>query len=242
MGRVFLKGDIHGHIDAIRNFCDRAQTTKDDILILLGDVGINVYGDERDTLWRAFKKLPLTVFCVRGNHEARPEKCGFKVNVHVIDRNTVIVAYYKDELPNVYFLNNGCQMIKGHRFLVINGAYSVDKEYRLKNGWFWEPDEQLSEEERIKLWNMFTWVESTAGIEYVLSHTCPTSCMPTQLFLPSIDQSKVDRTMEDFCQKFYDVLNPKDTFKKWYCGHFHGDMPLAEKVQMLYKNFEILKI
>lgn len=242
MGRVFLKGDIHGHIDRIKDFCDRAQTTEDDILILLGDVGINIYGEGRDTLWRAFKKLPITILCVRGNHEARPEKCNYKLDVYDLGDKTIIAAYHKDKLPNVYFLYDGWQQIKNHMFFVINGAYSVDKEYRLKNGWFWEPDEQLSEKERERLWNIFTYTESTVGAEYVLSHTCPSSCVPTQLFLSFIDQSKVDHTMEDFCGKFYDILKSKDTFKKWYCGHFHADLLLAEKVQMLYENFEMLDL
>ena len=52
----------------------------------------------------------------------------------------------------------------------------------------------------------------------VLSHTCPIKTEPRHMFLPFIDQSKVDKTTELFLQRVADWI----TFDNWYFGHFHG--------------------
>jgi len=44
---IYLTGDPHGNFDRIKEFCGRLKTTKDDIMIILGDAGINYYGEER---------------------------------------------------------------------------------------------------------------------------------------------------------------------------------------------------
>ena len=38
---IYLTGDTHGNFDRIRRFCEINNTTKDDVLIILGDAGIN---------------------------------------------------------------------------------------------------------------------------------------------------------------------------------------------------------
>ena len=45
---VFLTGDTHGNFDRIKRFCGLNNTTKDDVLIILGGAGINYYLNERD--------------------------------------------------------------------------------------------------------------------------------------------------------------------------------------------------
>ena len=44
------------------------------ILIVLGDVGLNYYGGRRDRIRKMLvEALPITMFCIHGNHEQRPE-------------------------------------------------------------------------------------------------------------------------------------------------------------------------
>ncbi len=58
----------------IEEFCDLYETTEEDILIILGDAGINFYLNERDIkLKEELYQLPLTLFCIHGNHEERPD-------------------------------------------------------------------------------------------------------------------------------------------------------------------------
>lgn len=50
----YLTGDTHGRFERIGAFCDIMQTDKDDILIILGDAGINFHADVRDILRKEY--------------------------------------------------------------------------------------------------------------------------------------------------------------------------------------------
>ena len=45
---VLITGDLHGDFRRVQTFCSKYQTTVDDILIILGDAGINYYRDYKD--------------------------------------------------------------------------------------------------------------------------------------------------------------------------------------------------
>ena len=70
---IFITGDTHRDFSRIYNFCERQGTTKDDIMIILGDAGINYYllGMD-DNLKAELDLMPITLFCIHGNHEERP--------------------------------------------------------------------------------------------------------------------------------------------------------------------------
>ena len=45
---IYVTGDTHGDFDRIAHFCARMKTKPSDIMIILGDAGINFYGGWRD--------------------------------------------------------------------------------------------------------------------------------------------------------------------------------------------------
>ena len=47
---IYITGDTHGDFRRVTLFCDKVQSIKDDILIILGDAGINYYGKPKDNL------------------------------------------------------------------------------------------------------------------------------------------------------------------------------------------------
>lgn len=68
---IYITGDIHRDFSRIY----KLKKDSDNMLIVLGDVGINYYLNEEDKNCKEYlKKLKLKLFCVRGNHEERPEK------------------------------------------------------------------------------------------------------------------------------------------------------------------------
>ena len=77
---VYITGDTHKRFKRIADFCERMETTTDDIMIILGDAGINFSGGERDRYDKEYLScLPITLFCIHGNHEMRPyEVPGYK--------------------------------------------------------------------------------------------------------------------------------------------------------------------
>lgn len=59
---IYYTGDIHGQKYETVRFCKRFNPTKEDTIVILGDVGANYSGDERDTeLKSALNSLKLTI-------------------------------------------------------------------------------------------------------------------------------------------------------------------------------------
>ena len=79
--QIYLTGDTHGRFERIISFCERQQVQPESTFIILGDVGLNYYGDRRDRRGKdALAQIPITFFCIHGNHEMRPsEELGYQV-------------------------------------------------------------------------------------------------------------------------------------------------------------------
>ena len=191
-------------------------------MIILGDNGINYYGNGRDKrLKKRLSLLPITLFLIRGNHDRRPDPESYTI---CQDDRVGGEVMFEPEYPNLLFaLDGAVYTFAEKRCLVIGGAYSVDKYYRLKmtemglQNYFWFDDEQLSDDEKKSI--EATLAENDWGIDCVLSHTCPAKYKPIETFLVGIDQTTVDDSME----KWLDAIEDKLSYSKWYCGHWHID-------------------
>ena len=77
---IYYTGDIHGSAKGIVAFAQHYELTESDIIVILGEVGANYYGNRRDRYCKdALAKIKPTVFCVHGNHERRPDTlAGYK--------------------------------------------------------------------------------------------------------------------------------------------------------------------
>ena len=224
---IYYTGDIHGSTLEIVTFCARFQPSKDDTIVILGDVGANYFGNERDDAFKAeFAKLEPTILCIHGNHEIRPQNIpSYKTK----EWNGGIV-WYEEVYPNILFAKDGeFYDIEGTKHLAIGGAYSVDKHYRLLRGYGWWADEQPSEE--IKQYVEQQIKEKPSDV--ILSHTCPFKYEPTEMFLPGIDQSTVDDSTERWLDKIEELVD----YKAWYCGHWHINKRI-DKMHFLFHSFE----
>lgn len=227
MGKFYITGDTHGNFNRIDYFCQRFETSKEDILCILGDAGINYYLNKKDyMLKQVLQDMPITFFCIHGNHEERP----FNISTYITKKWNGGTVYYEEEFPNILFAKDGeIYNINGKSILVIGGAYSVDKEYRLLKGWSWFKDEQPNKEIVKYIEKQIT---KQRHFDIVLTHTCPIKTEPRHMFLPFIDQSKVDKTTELLLQRIADWI----TFDNWYFGHFHGHWDNG-KYHMLFEDY-----
>jgi hypothetical protein len=225
---IYITGDTHGEFSRFTDFCQRFETTKNDIMIILGDAGINYYGKRKDKLVKEhLQALPLTFFCIHGNHEIRPTTIPTYENQ--LWNNGIV--YYEPDYSNILFAKDGeVYDLDGYKSLVLGGAYSVDKFYRLQKGYGWWEDEQPSDE--IKL-DIESKLEGIDGIDVVLSHTCPYKYIPREVFLACVDQSTVDSTTEVWLDTIEESLN----YRKWYCGHYHTDKKI-DNLQFMFKNID----
>lgn len=233
-GRVFLRGDTHGDFDFLPYFCEENETDKHDVLIILGDAGILYYGDksmrERE-LKQYISDQPITIVCIRGNHEQRPEKYNENMySVWIHNENYAGEFMYESGFPDILYTKDGFTYHFGDKnCLAIGGAYSVDKWYRLQVGYKWFEDEELTPEEMEQI----LVTSSGKEYDYIFTHTCPYEWMPTDLFLPWVDQNTVSNEMERFLTKLKDDC----LWHHWYFGHFHADRDDVcgdGKVTMLY--------
>jgi 3-oxoacid CoA-transferase subunit A len=132
--------------------------------------------------------------------------------------------------PNLLFAKDGDVFtIEGLSHMVIGGAYSVDKYYRLAQGLGWWDDEQPSKE--IKEY-VECQVRKNRNVDVVLSHTCPFNYRPVEAFLPMIDQTSVD----DSTERWLDTIELMLDYHVWMCGHWHINKKI-DKLQVLYHDF-----
>lgn len=243
---IYITGDTHGSFERfakIKDFCKEHGTTIKDTMIILGDSGINYYEDARDNQLKDFiVTIPITFFCIHGNHEQRAE-CLIPYKFRY--GNEYYFTISEEQYPNIQFaLDDYSYVIEGKTFIVYGGGYSVDKEMRLMmqdagySGYkYWE--NELPSDEIINEWRQS--IQAIKNIYFysnpiILSHTCPKKYTPYEAFLPNIDQSKVDTRLEEFLDEVEETLDYRD----WYCGHFHINKNI-DKIHFLFDNIVEVK-
>lgn len=229
-----ITGDCHREFSRFKNYPEEIQNNPEVAVIILGDAGINYTlnkydNDIKDYLTKNYK---FRIYCVRGNHEARPQNIqNMKL---VYDEDVCGDVYMEEAWPQIrYFKDWGIYQLGEYRAAVIGGAYSVDKEYRLMRGSGWFEDEQLSTDEMLECTRDFMGEE----VDLVLSHTCPICWEPRDLFLSGINQSNVDKSMELFLEEILKVFR----WKILLFGHYHADRIERPGVEQFYKNTENIK-
>ena len=176
---IYVTGDTHGSYKRLRAFFRNMPVTKSDVLIILGDTGLNYFADERDLPHqKSASRLPLTLLCLRGNHDRRVEGMACYRHETSFGGN----VYFEDAYPDILFASEGgIYEMEGKSALLVGGAYSVDKEWRLSPGHNWFADEQISDacnEESESNHQARDW-----RIDTVLTHTCPFRFEPVEALI-----------------------------------------------------------
>lgn len=234
-----ITGDAHGDFTRLKNIDTNKYPPHETAIIILGDAGFNFYLDERDSHNKnKVEKMGFTIYCVRGNHEERPENL---TSIAIInDADIGAPVFVEPTRPHIRYLIDGLEYnFNGHNTLILGGAYSIDKYWRLSRcdkdatwtGWF--KDEQLTKNEM----DLIEVNQSGKHFDFVFAHTCPRSWQPTDLFLSAVDQNTVDSSMEDWMEQFKDKID-------WdiFCfAHYHCDRIEGPHIEMFYKDIEDLE-
>ena len=228
----YITGDTHGDFTRIERFCERFHPTRDDVMIILGDAGFNYYGGKRDQrIKQRMAEMPITIFSIHGNHEMRPGKIP---SYHLQQWHGGMV-FVEDAYPSLLFAVDGEVFdMGGLQTIAIGGAYSVDKYYRLMNGWNWWPDEQPTPEMKKGIEKCLDYQHWK--VDVVLSHTVPLKYEPVEVFLPQIDQSQVDKSTETWLDSIEDLL----AYRHWYAGHYHTEKEI-DRLTLLFESIRELK-
>lgn len=266
MNKIYLCGDIHQEITPVYDFVNRLKERninldKTDTIIFLGDFCANYFcnGNPKEEEFKYdINNIGCRILVLRGNHEERIqnminkypykyvssklESNGYEYlvsndNWYAMDPITNIRYYYEKNYPNIWYLpDEPCAFnLNGYSIFSLPGAYSVNKYYRLATGQRWFKDEQLTQEEmdavRSQPWSKIP------RFDLIISHTCPISFEPTDLFIPNLDQNVVDKTME----RFLEDVRKRASYNAWCWGHFHqyrnyGKDELDSKHLMLFND------
>ena len=221
MAKVLVAGDIHGvrDIGPIEEYFSlhEDEFTKDDYLILCGDTGICGFTHAGSEQTREFlRNLPVTVLFCDGNHENFAELNTYPVEewhggkVHRIESDII------------HLMRGQIFEIAGRSFFVFGGAYSVDRDCRIKDiSWFSE--EMPSEEEYQEGWENLEKVDFQ--VDYIISHTGPIEVIAEMGF--QSDDGAEHQTEE--LQRYVDETE----FKHYFFGHFHVDEDIEEQFHCL---------
>lgn len=226
---IYITGDTHGYFDRIEDFCIERRPKRSDIMIILGDAGINYHCNWKDEYKKDFiADLPITLFCIHGNHEKRP----FDIQSYIETSWHGGIVYQEQKYPNILFAKDGeIYDLDNKKAIILGGAYSIDKNYRLSHNMNWFHNEQPSEE--IKAYVVQQLAAQNWQIDTVLSHTVPLKYEPIESEKSEIDQSTIDKSTEQWLDSIEDRLS----YSKWYCGHWHICKEI-DKIKFMYENIE----
>lgn len=224
---VFVTGDYHGGFEHYKldDWVEGSALGRNDYLIVAGDFGLpwDFSTEECDEiLW--LETRPYTVLFCDGNHEhyehwlSRPREEWRGGVVQRISNASPIRRLCRGEVFE----------LDGSKIFVMGGATSVDKQQRTPYIDWWPcelPDEEEIEHARASL-DACDW-----QVDYVITHTCSNMVAPRALY-PSFGWQYPDT---DRLMNFFDELEERLDYKKWYFGHFHRDRVIDDKHTLLYE-------
>lgn len=246
--KFFITGDKHRKFNRVKEFCRDMNTRRKDVLIVLGDAGFNYYDDKRDdALKKEISELNITLFCLHGNKENRPQNVG----TYGIRNFCGAKVYYEPQYPNICFAIDGqIYTFEGKKYMVVGGAHSVDKMRCLEEGapfWYDEmPNDQIKAivEANLK--------QEGNKIYGMLTHTCPIQYLPTEMFMSTRQNASIKRKprkakpkklfkpdIDRSTEIWLGELGKKVTYEVWFCGHYHVDKQI-DKVQMMHNDIRPL--
>ena len=260
---IYLTGDTHNDFHRFTKK-QRGRLQFDlkerDIVIVCGDFGL---------LWeknRTFEfhldwmgRLPFKILWVAGNHEnydmLEEYNCeswhGGKVR-HII----------RDKI--IYLERGQVFKIEGKKFFTFGGASSHDVQggilypddpnysqkriaavrsrlpYRVKGKSWWKQELPSEEEMQEGLKNL---KRENYKVDYIITHCC-SSRVQRELERSYGDGygNYVKIYEEDILTEYFDQLEDKLEYKRWYCGHYHVNRVIDEKHIVLYKSMIPLDI
>jgi hypothetical protein len=255
---IFVTGDCHAdfHKFSTVAFYEQTEMTKDDIVIILGDFGgiWNADGESaREFYWlKWLNQKPFTTVFVDGNHE----------NFDRLNSEYEVVDFHGGKAHkirnSIYHLMRGeIFNFEGLRFFAFGGASSHDINDGILSLEDFDTEEDFKQ--TFKLWvkqnklfrvNHLSWWEEELPsdveiqnaesnlkkvdykVDYVLSHCAPQSVV-AYLYMGTSESDKLTLWFED--------LQGRLDFKKWFFGHYHEDKKILDKYILLYDQIVRIK-
>ena len=255
---IFVTGDCHGdfHKFSTKAFPEQAEMTKDDIVIILGDFGgiWNKYGENNtERYWlKWLNDKPFTTVFIDGIHE----------NFDRLNSEYAVVEFHGGKAhkirDSVFHLMRGEIFdFEGKSSFAFGGASSHD----IDDGILSSEDFATEDEFRqtYKQWvkhrkifrvnRLSWWAEELPSddeiqnaetnlakvnykVDYVISQRAPQSVVAFMY---------MGATKSDKLTLWFEELQHRLDYKKWFFGHYHEDRKILDKYFLLYDQIVRIK-
>lgn len=221
---IIITGDIHGTIDIsklVKFFDDHeGEYTKDDYLIICGDVGVCGFSTLEGIATRnTLINLPVTTLFVDGNHENFEELNSYGVEIW----NGGKVHFIENDI--IHLMRGQVFDIEGTKYFTFGGAYSIDKPYRME-GVTWFPEEIPNELEYEEGWRNLE--KANFEVDYIITHSAPREVAAAIGYGEMSDDDEME------LRQFFQRVAENTYFSAWYFGHFHEDIEVESTFFCLY--------
>ena len=246
-----VTGDTHGTLDTsklIEFFGEhKDEYSKDDYLIICGDVGVCGFSAQREAETRkVLRNLPVTTLFVDGNHENFDRLNAYPVEMW----NGGKVHKIRDSV--IHLMRGQVFQIEGKKIFTFGGASSHDIDggilevndpeyqqkkklldsegdsYRINRVSWWK--EEMPSQEEIDF-SMKTLEEHGNKVDYIITHCCPQSVA---------SYFSQGRYKPDKLTKYFNRLSETVEFKKWFFGHYHNNRNVTANELLLWE--QIIRI
>ena len=212
---MIVVGDVHGRTRELVQLISR-HDIKNEIFIQCGDFGIGFLGfQELLDLNYSLKYGNNKLYILRGNHD-NPD-----------------IFLNKSKYSNIRFVKDYSILnIQNKKILLIGGGVSIDRIERRKNISWWENEEIIVDEKKLKSL-------SKKNFDILITH------VPSRSIFYDVNDSllqywiKKDNTLIELIKKeneSLDIIRSKINFKTWIAGHYH----MTKKIFQEDKNYIIL--
>ena len=241
---IFLTGDTHGDFRRFlpESFYEQERLTKEDLVLICGDMGGVWYGDSRDDEGLDFlESRPFTTLFVAGNHEnydalrtyPLEDWCGGKI---------------RRIRPSVLLLERGQVFeLNGKRIFTMGGASSHDIQ-----GGILEPDDPLfllkfhtleAKGTPFRVNHRSWWKQELPSkteyeeaqrslerihyeMDYVITHCAPNSI---------VDILGNGGYVHDHLTGFLEEVKERAKFHYWLFGHYHDNKIIDDRFVLLWE-------
>lgn len=243
---LYITGDTHGDFKRFSKKKDGNLLTKDDIIIICGDMGLLWSKDKEFQYWcNFFKEKPWLTLFIDGNHENFNMLEEYPIEIWNGGKIRQIVKDKVIHLERGQIFN-----IDNKTFFTMGGASSKDIEggildrndeffklkkkdlkrkhlnFRILNESWWKQELPTIDELNEGILNLKKYNNE---VDYILTH-CTSNII--QQKIKEIYPSK--KMKEDILTNYFDNIENTIKFKKWYFGHYHSDIEIDNKHILCY--------
>lgn len=189
-------GDVHNMPHLLRKATELAEEQGASALIQVGDLG---FGPSE---FRHFEKRPLSlpVYFIDGNHEE------FELLQH---------SQPTELAPRLWYMPRGTVVqMDGKLIGFLGGAGSIDKDFRIRSGWRWDPREQITPNDVARF-------DQVGRVDILVTHTPPHSVIERNFDPLGKVQFGVSVDWTDPSAQKVELVWLKLGYPQLICGHMH---------------------